>query len=407
MLKTLLIRTILPGALVAAAAVNGQAVSLAGVVDGAMARHPERAVPAAVAGESQAFAAEAGSVLADSPQLVVRHATDALNGNDGLSEWEAGVTVPLWLPGQKDARRQAAAAKQDEADAVQALMRWRVAGEVRERLWEVLLTRGLADQARQALASARGLERGVARRVEAGELAETDLLLVRREILSRETALLEAEGSAQTALRRYRAFCGTDVMPDDYLERPRKSEATTSIPDSHPRLAAAAGDTMATKALSDVARADRRLNPTLELTTRHERPDDSLPYQDSLNLELRVPLGRSAQRQTAAAQAHRRAVEAEARGATERREVEFAISERYHDLDLAEETETLAARRRDLAVRSLDVARRAFELGESDLFTLLRTREEALQARRDHERARLEKGRAIARLNQALGVVPR
>lgn len=406
MLRTCLIHVLLTVALAGAAVANAQPLTLASVVDAALARHPEREVPAAISGESRALAAEAANLLADSPQLVVRHATDAFNGSDGLREWEAGVAAPLWVPGQKAARREAAVAKQGEADTSQAVLRWRVAGEVRERLWDALIAHAVTEEARQALASARSLERDVARRVKAGELAETDLLLVRRETLVRETALLEAEGDMEAAMRRYRSLTGTDTLPGNYLENPRHGIVPASALDSHPRLAAAAGDTAAMAALRDIARADRHLNPTLELTTRHERGADNLPYQDSLNLEIRVPLGRSAQRETAAAQAQRQAVETEARGATERREVELAIAEGQHDLVLAEESESLAKRRSDLTERSVGLAQRAFDLGESDLFNLLRAREQANEARRDHQLARLEKGRAAARLNQALGVVP-
>jgi outer membrane protein TolC len=50
--------------------------------------------------------------------------------------------------------------------------------------------------------------------------------------------------------------------------------------------------------------------------------------------------------------------------------------------------------------------RRAFNLGESELTTLLQAQERARQASLDLELRRLEQGRAAARLNQALGLVP-
>jgi outer membrane protein TolC len=54
----------------------------------------------------------------------------------------------------------------------------------------------------------------------------------------------------------------------------------------------------------------------------------------------------------------------------------------------------------------LRLTRRGFELGESDLFTLLQARAQALAAERDLRLRRLELGRATARFNQALGVIP-
>jgi hypothetical protein len=52
------------------------------------------------------------------------------------------------------------------------------------------------------------------------------------------------------------------------------------------------------------------------------------------------------------------------------------------------------------------LAKRAFELGESDLASLLRARNRAADAALELERKRIEHQRAIARYNQILGVMP-
>ena len=66
----------------------------------------------------------------------------------------------------------------------------------------------------------------------------------------------------------------------------------------------------------------------------------------------------------------------------------------------------VAERRHTLAHEALDLVHRAFDLGESDLTALLQSEARAREASVALELRRLEQGRARARLNQALGVVP-
>jgi outer membrane protein TolC len=66
----------------------------------------------------------------------------------------------------------------------------------------------------------------------------------------------------------------------------------------------------------------------------------------------------------------------------------------------------LARERAQLAGDALTITRRAFDLGEADLAALLRAEERARDASLALELRSLEQGRAVARLNQALGVVP-
>ena len=51
-------------------------------------------------------------------------------------------------------------------------------------------------------------------------------------------------------------------------------------------------------------------------------------------------------------------------------------------------------------------ARRASNLGETDLINLLRAQQQAFEAELSAELRRLEQQRAVARYNQGLGVVP-
>jgi outer membrane protein TolC len=66
----------------------------------------------------------------------------------------------------------------------------------------------------------------------------------------------------------------------------------------------------------------------------------------------------------------------------------------------------VAERRAGLAAAALAVAERAFELGETDLAERLRAERRAREANLDLALRRAEQGQALARLNQALGIIP-
>ena len=87
-------------------------------------------------------------------------------------------------------------------------------------------------------------------------------------------------------------------------------------------------------------------------------------------------------------------------------ELEHDLHAAIAEQQLAAHSLQLAEQQNLLATESLQLMQRAFELGESDLFTLLQTRAQALTAERDLNLRRLEQGRAVARVNQALGVIP-
>lgn len=380
--------------------------TLSDTLAAALAHYPEAQLATAVEAEAQAWQRSADSVFADAATAILRHANDDPNHNLGLREWEWGVALPLWMPDQRSSRRGLAAAKGSEAAAFGTLLRWRVAGELRERLWAVLIAEARSKQAERVFDSARKLEADVSRRVAAGELARAELLLAGDARLRRESERVAARAELEAAERQYRVLVGDAPLPRDYLETPREPDSIDAALAAHPLVGLARAEDDSLRA--DYARlnSDRVANPMLELTARHEKPESGYDYVDSINVELRFPLGASRRSSAEVARASRQAAESSARLARYVRDLRLAIVEAKHDLDMASEVEALARKRNELAESSLRLARRAFELGESSLFELLRSTEQAAEAQRDFELAVLEKGRAAARFNQAMGVLP-
>jgi outer membrane protein, heavy metal efflux system len=346
---------------------------------------------------------QADSLVANDPALRVKHQGDRLNADNGYYEWEAMVDLPLWLPGQRDARRALAEALGLRADALERTLRWEVAGRVREFAWATALAEGRLRQAERGLADTKILEANVARRVAAGELARVDLLLAQQETLTQEVGLQSAKAEVDTARQRFSLLTDRNDLPAP-LEEP-VARVTELAPD-HPGLAAAEALVAEARAERDRVGTERRANPTLSLggkQTRDNRETD--PYR-ALVLELNIPFGLGRQAAPRLAEAERGFTDSATERERLRRELDTEIKLADTALRSAKAALTTAQRQQALAAETLGLVQRGFDLGEIDLAALLRERTKAQEAALNLEIRRLELGRSGSLLNQALGVVP-
>lgn len=373
------------------------------IVDAGVARDPDQSLAGAIDAEHRALQRQADSPFAGDPALTLRHETDSIDTDRGYRYWEGGLAVPLWLPGQRTDRRAVAAATGDEAEAQAWLHRWRVAGEVRERIWSLRIAAAEARLAEQALASARTLQKDVERRLRAGELARTDLILAQKETLARELELAAADATYQSQLQRYRSLTGLPELPP-LEEEPPAPEA--GIDTGHPALTAAAATTARARAERDRVRNEKRANPVLNIGAIRERAQQGFDAEQSLVLEVSLPLGLGSQAAPRTAAAERSLTEASNALLRMQRELEWKLIEANTERSRTERGLRLADEQQQLAAEGLRLRRRAFELGEGDLFSLLQARAQALAAERERELQQLMHGRAVARYNQALGVLP-
>lgn len=58
--------------------------------------------------------------------------TDRVTRNQGAREWEIGVAVPLWLPGERSRAAALAEGELTALDSRAAAAQWQLAGTVRE-----------------------------------------------------------------------------------------------------------------------------------------------------------------------------------------------------------------------------------------------------------------------------------
>jgi outer membrane protein TolC len=377
--------------------------SLAEMVQAAVDRQPDQGVAAAERDIATALQVKANQLLAADPAFNIKYQTDAVGSGNGYREWEGGVDLPLWWPGQSQTHRREAERTLAVSDAMREATVLAIAGEVRERLWAVGLAGGERDQARSALTVARELAHDVQRRVAAGELPRSDRVLAEQELLLREDALQQAETRLEAARRLFASYTGLEP-PGDPLPEPRASG--TGVGSHHPRLRLVDASVERAKAHRDRVGAERRRGPNLWLGAKTQRPDSRLDYDSSVGVEVSLPLGSRAHAAPDLAEAEAALTRAQVEQTHTRRELEEAWTQALLELERTEQALARAERRTALGDEGLRLSRRAFDLGETDLVRLLQAQADALDARHDAQIRGLEYARAMARLNQALGVVP-
>lgn len=320
----------------------------------------------------------------------------------GENEWEPGVAIPLWLPGQRDATRDVIARERSELDARTIAARLRLAGEVREALWAVRRAQVELEQARARVETAAALAAEVERRVDAGDLARTDALMVRSEWLAARGTAAEVEGRANAAFDAYATLVGVRALPMDDVE---SVDPGASI-ESNPLVRAGTTRIESARARLEYARRIRRENPTFNITPRFEREAYGAPYRNTVRFGVAIPFGSDVHSAPRIAAASAEQVEAQIELLRERRALEAALAKAKASLEAAANQAALAQEHRQVTSENLALVERAFALGERGLVDVLRVRTLAREAQLSAALARADIGAARARVNQALGVLP-
>lgn len=343
----------------------------------------------------------ADAFIAGAPQVGLSQRTDRWTTDQGMEEGEIGISVPLWLPGQRAARQGVAATGEQENQSSTTAARLALAGELRTLLWTVYLAQAEAGIAAERLKTAEKLEADVARRVKVGEMARTDLLLARQETASARAASAAVQSRLVGALQRYQVLTGNAVLPDD----PNEPIGPVSSA-LHPRLVASRAVVDSARARLKLAQGSRRDAPSLGLQYRQERDEFGGASRSSVALGLTLPLATEARNAPLLASATTIVVQAEAE--LQRLQAELVAAEREAEalLEATRLGADLALDRERAAAERLSLMRRSFDLGETALVELIRAQSQATEASIDLARSRIQLSAAHANLNQARGITP-
>jgi outer membrane protein TolC len=344
------------------------------------------------------------SWIAGRPSVQLDAIDDRLLNDLGQRELTWGVALPLWRPGQRRAMQARGAQYEAQLAAWEDAFRLDIAGQLRSALADMAEADAVLAAEQLATADARELVRIAELRFAAGDIAERELLQARALLLTQQRNELTAEAGRVDAERVYATLTGLQARPASLPEEVIALQ--DKVPESHPLLRLLQAEVAVADAQIDKAEADARGAPTLAVGTRRQRAGLFADYEDALAVSLNIPLGGRAHVNAATSAERRSKVDAEVRHATARRALELQLHEVEHELFVLGQSLPLSEEQAQLARQQWDMARAAFEAGETDISQVVIALQQTRQSARDLELTALRHARLIAEFNQILGVLP-
>lgn len=399
---------VLPGVLAAAVMAQPAAATehpLQRGLDAAWARQPEQQAAPLRREAADAALRAAQRWAPEAPALELSARTDRFTRNDGSREYEAAVALPLWRRGERAQAQSAAMADAQAVDARWVAARWKLAEQVRAAYWEHARATLDTQLAEARLRNARQLAADVARRLQAGDLAQADAHQAEGAVARAEAGAAEAQAAATKATRRWQALTGAAPLPAG--EAPAEALPTQAEPVApHPELGELAAQAERARRQRALAGAQTSAHPELTLGAAHERGAAGERHGQSILVGIRIPLGASSGSAARVASAGADQIEAETALALARQRIDADIAAAREEVRVLQAAHDAADRRARLAHESRGFFDKSFRLGETDLPTRLRVDLEAFEAERQAARARVELSAAVSTLRQALGLLP-
>ncbi|NKE68657.1 TolC family protein [Ramlibacter sp. RBP-2] len=388
---------------VVAQPVNGPlARTLRDIFDVAWERQPDARAAAA-----RRAAAEAGR--AATQRLTAEPAALELQGKTGRSgsggrEYEAALTFPLWLPGERTRAASLADAQLAAVDLRVRAAQLKLAGTVRDAWWTLKRSEVELAAARDRVSSARQLAADVTRRVQAGDLARADQHQADSAVAQAEAAVAEADSARASAEGTLRGIVLAAPAPGAPAV-PEPTPASSATPE-HPVVAEAKSRALVARRTMELTSTQRSANPELTVGASRETGGAGEPSVQSLIVGIRVPFGGGPRQDARVTTAQAEALEAEAIADVEQNRVTSEAESARARLQASQAQVQAAERRARLAAETRGFYDKSFRLGESDLPTRLRVELEAAEAQRALARSRVEAAAAVSQLRQALGLLP-
>lgn len=388
---------------------DGAALSLKQAFDAAWQRQPE-----AQSLDQRREAAEARRQVAESwtaepPSLELAAKTDQPLKNQGDREYALGVTLPLWLPGERSQSGALAEAELVAVGSRASAAQLRTAASVRDAWWDWQRARVEQILAIERLENARRLASDVTKRVKAGDLARSDQHQADGAAATAEVALADAASTLATTSQHLRALTG--AMPvagsgDAAEPTPAVPADFSTLDATHPAVRELFDRAEVARRVADLTKIQKRNNPELLLATTRQRDAFGEAWQQTITVGVRFPFGSESRNRAKVGAARAEAIETEGLLHLERQRLVSDLDAARLLVEAAQARQAATDKRARLARESRAFFEKSFRLGETDLPTRLRIELEAVEAERQSTRARIDLAASISTLRQVMGLLP-
>jgi len=376
-------------------------LTLSKVIDLTMETHPDINLIASLEEESAAISERSKSWTAGASQIAIGYQSIS---TFRLNYGSANLMIPIWNFGQRDAQENLAKEAEKNVGLQALSIKLRVAGLVREALWNMALAKIRFEQAREERQTAKHLLETIKRRVEVGDLPLADKLLAETEFLQKQSVLIMAEAELMHTHKRYTSITRIVKVPVVHDE---DLVGVKELGRNHPSLVAINGEIDRKQAEINALKAvgSGQTNVVAGILS-----DEGIDYRSNhaefFNVGVVVPFGGSAHAQPQIAALNVELTTLTSQQEMLYRELEQAHHEAEHNMEVNEVELENANERKKVSEELLKMTQLAFSVGEIDLMDLLKiqsqTQQSILYAK---ERAVIMK-RDIAFYNHAIGVVP-
>ena len=349
----------------------------------------------------------AASALTAQPlSLEGSYRSDRNYNNQGLREIELGVSAPLWNWNERSRTQTLRDTELELAQLQLEQKKLALAGVVRQTLWNTLAANLDAEIAQARLETAKELMSDIEKRVKAGDLAQTDFY---------QASALHQQSSAELA--RAQSVLG-DVSAD--------YEATTGLPVSvllqikvesadifggqnsldHPAIKFAQLQLLAQQQLGALVQTQARANPEVGLAIISDRGAFTSASEKSLVVSTRIPLGNASEYQSRVLLAESESISAQATLTKTQRQIVAFGRAAESNLEMFAQIRASTQEQARLAAKTFELYKKSFDLGETDLPTLLIAEQKAFEADKLARKSAIEYAAKVSAYKQAQGLLP-
>ncbi|MFW5447902.1 MAG: TolC family protein [Methylophagaceae bacterium] len=381
---------------------QSDSVTMSGLVQSLYEQHPAHQIDLAYQQQATANTNLANTLFAEPASVSVIHFNDVIGSSDGLQEWEAGIEMPLWLPGQQQQQLKLSEHLLAELPVHKQYILLGISADIRNLIWRIAAAKAASGQAHQAWKLAQKLEKDVAIRVQAGDLAGTDGLLAKTHTLDMHSVYMTENSKLVQSLYHYKSMTGKKSLPAQIDE---KLSDNREINSEHPNLAIYDQKVITLQAKQSLASYEDAIHPSVSVGVKRERGDSSESFNHSLGLGVNFAFDDAVYRQPAIANAAREIADVQVARQILKAELDSTLASSLQNLESKQQQLLLNEEHIETTQRYLKLQKRAFELGELELVTFLNSQKLAAKSESQKQMLEIEIKRAIAYINQALGII--
>ena len=348
----------------------------------------------------------ADSLTAQPLSLEGSYRSDGMYNNQGLREFAFGVSAPVWNWNERSFTQAIRSAELEEAESHLQKLKLELAGHVREVVWNTLSVKVDVEIAKARVAAAKDLQASVKKRLDAGELAQTDLYQALVLVAQAEAELGRSMGVLAEVSAEYTVKVGLPVDPAGEFA-PESAQVPSDLkPSDHPELKFAEAQLRVNESQQKLTSTQARPNLEIGLSMVAERSTFASGQDKSIMVSTRIPLGSSSDYSSRVLDAQANSLAAKTRLANVERALVSKGRVAEYNLDVFSKLTITAKEQSDLAQKVYQLHRKAFELGETDLLTLLRFEQSAFEASRLSRKSTIEYAAKVSMYRQSLGLLP-